>query len=461
MKTPVTAVFDIGNINKKLVLFDEQFQVVHIYSARCEKVQDDDGFPADDLQFIKQWAIDTWNELLADSRFQVKALNFTTYGATLMHIDEQGNDVTPLYSYLKEFPKDLHEQFHATYGNPLDFALETCSPPLGMLNSGLQIYWLKYKKPHLFERIRYTLHFPQYMAHLFTGKVTTEYTSIGCHTAMWNFKKRDYHQWIKDEGIINILPDFATSPVIDYKEYNGVQIPIGTGIHDSSSSLRTYLYMLEKSFLLLSFTGTWCITLNPFEYAPLKPEDLLRDCLLYMTVQGRGIRSARFFLGNEHAYQTERMAKHFDKPIDYFKSVKFDFDLFEKAQAEEDNLDKKLKPHFFTEEGTIKKEETTEDWNLSVFENYEEAYHRFFFDMVMYLKPSIDITVKKRFPENIVVDGGYAKNEVFLNTLKEIYNEATILVADIPEGIAIGAALFINQYLNPQMPKPNLKFVKI
>lgn len=454
----IHAVFDIGNINKKLILFDKNFEVVEIYKTRSQSSKDDDGFAADDLAYIKEWSQETWQELLNHEKYKVQTLNFTTYGATMMHIDENGEDVTPLYSYLKTFPEDLEKKFYDTYGNKLDFALETCSPPLGLLNSSLQIYWLKHHKPEMYERIRYSLHFPQYMAHLFTKQATTEYTSIGCHTAMWNFRRRDYHQWIKDEGIINKLPDFATRPVLDYHEHQGRKIAIGTGIHDTSSALRTYLYLFDQSFLLLSITGTWCITLNPFDHTPLRKEDVLHDCLQYLTVQGRRIKAARFYLGNEHEYQTKRMAEQFDKPEDYFKEVSFDDLILDEIIQNSEQNEKQLLPHYFTKEGTIRPEAPTEDWDLTQFESYEEAYHRFIYDMVIYLKPSIDITARKRFPRFLIVDGGYGKNEVFLETLSEVYSEMTVMATDIPEGIAIGGALFINQYLNPDMEKPKLHF---
>lgn len=461
MKKKVTAVFDIGNINKKLILFDENFEVVEIFSTRFNLVKDDDGFEADDLESIKRWSLDIWDELLQNDGYEVTALNFTTYGATMVHIDENGEDVTPLYSYIKEFPKELEEKFYTDYGEKLTLALETCSPPLGLLNSSLQIYWLKYAKPEMYEKIAYSLHFPQYMAHLFTKKVITEYTSIGCHTAMWNFRRRDYHNWIKEEKIIEKIPDFAVRPVLDYKEYYGKTIPIGTGIHDTSSALRTYLFLFDKSFLLMSFTGTWCITLNPFDHTPLREEDLIQDCLQYLTVQGRRIKASRFFLGNEHEYQTKRMAKYFDKSEQYFMDVVFDDDIYENINEQAATDGKTLKPHYFTNTGRIKDKtdlETQEDWDLNQFSSYEEAYHRFIYDFVQFMKPAINITARKRFPDYLIVDGGYGKNEVFLNTLSETYSEMTIMTTDIPEGIAMGAALFINQYLNPNMKKPTLQF---
>jgi sugar (pentulose or hexulose) kinase len=47
------------------------------------------------------------------------------------------------------------------------------------------------------QQIEKTLHLPQYLSYLFTGKYYADHTSIGCHTAMWNFQENRYHRWLK------------------------------------------------------------------------------------------------------------------------------------------------------------------------------------------------------------------------------------------------------------------------
>lgn len=461
MKKTVTAVLDVGIIQKKLILFDENFEVVDITSEKLAKTKDDDGFEGDDIQLLNQWATETWDKLVSSDQYEVKALNFSTYGATFMHIDESGNTLTPLYSYLKPFDEDLETQFYGKYGEKVKFALETCSPPLGMLNSGLQIYWLKHKKPEIYNRIKYSLHLPQYLAYLFTKEATTEYTSIGCHTGIWNFRRRDYHQWVKDEGIDNIIPDFSTSPVVGHWEGHGKQIPVGTGLHDSSSALRTYLHLFDEKFLLLGMTDTWCITLNPFDHSPLRPEDVSQDCLQYLTVQGRRVKASRFFIGNEHGYQFNRMAQHFGKPSDYHKSVKFDENLFNKANTIAQGDARSLVPHSFDASGAHKAETASQkEWDLSVFDSYEDAYHQLMRDLISFFEPAIAIAARKGLPKYLIVDGEFTDDEIFLNTLSKIYPSVEVLVPNMPEGAATGAALLINQYLNPQMKKPELGFKK-
>jgi len=58
-----------------------------------------------------------------------------------------------------------------------------------MLNSGMQILWLKKYKPGLFANVCTILHFPQYLSFLISKEIRSEFTSIGCHTAMWDFDR--------------------------------------------------------------------------------------------------------------------------------------------------------------------------------------------------------------------------------------------------------------------------------
>ena len=81
-------------------------------------------------------------------------------------------------------------------------AQQTASPILGNLNSGMQLYRIKYEKPEVFKQIKYTLHQPQYLSFILSSQVGSDITSIGCHTGLWDFEKNAYHEWVHKEGLI-------------------------------------------------------------------------------------------------------------------------------------------------------------------------------------------------------------------------------------------------------------------
>ena len=98
------------------------------------------------------------------NKYHIKAINFSTYGASFVHLDKNGKIITPLYNYLKPIPDEIVAEFDQKYGNISDV---TGSPQSGMLNSGMQLYWLKKSQPEVFKKIKYALHFPQYISYLF------------------------------------------------------------------------------------------------------------------------------------------------------------------------------------------------------------------------------------------------------------------------------------------------------
>src|SRR5690606_247105 len=214
MKKPVVAIFDVGKTNKKLFLFDEQYKIVFERSARFLETQDEDGFPCENLESLRLSVFDSLHEVFRRSEFDIKAINFSTYGASLVYLDKDGRPLTPLYNYLKPFPEELQRRFYSKYGGEERLSFQTASPALGSLNSGMQLYRLKEEKPDLFTKIKYALHLPQYMSFLISGQLYTDITSLGCHTYLWDFEKNTYHGWVKEEGLLEKFAPIVPSDTI-------------------------------------------------------------------------------------------------------------------------------------------------------------------------------------------------------------------------------------------------------
>ena len=210
MSLKVTAIFDIGKTNKKFFLFDEQLNEVYQEYIQFPAIVDDDGFDCDDLAAIEKWMLTTYKTISSDERFEVHAINFSAYGATMVHLDESLKPVTPLYNYTKPYPGGILKLFTKKHGELQAWSQQTASPALGMLNAGLQLFWLKYQKPLSFGKIKYTLFLPQYFSFLFSKKLVSEYTGIGCHTGMWDFEHNDFHNWMYEEGFAALLPAIDT-----------------------------------------------------------------------------------------------------------------------------------------------------------------------------------------------------------------------------------------------------------
>ena len=95
-KIKVTAVFDIGKTNKKFFLFDKDFREVHKEYIQFDELVDEDGHPTENLPALQKWLKDVFHRILDANEFDVKAINFSTYGASLVHLDENGNTLSLL-----------------------------------------------------------------------------------------------------------------------------------------------------------------------------------------------------------------------------------------------------------------------------------------------------------------------------------------------------------------------------
>jgi sugar (pentulose or hexulose) kinase len=435
--TPVIAIFDVGKTNKKLFLFDENYRIVYEKSARFTETVDEDGDPCENLESLRLSVFDSLREVFKLKEYSIKAINFSTYGASFVYIDETGAVVAPLYNYLKEFPADLKEQFYNTYGSEEKWARETSSPVLGNLNSGMQIYCLKYKKPKIFAKISCSLHLPQYMSYLLTGKPCTDITSIGCHTGLWNFTKNDYHDWVYKEGIAEKFAPICDAESVIKVDESADDYVVGIGLHDSSAALIPYLVSFTEPFVLIS-TGTWCISLNPFNKTPVTDEELENDCLCYIQFKGEPVKASRLFAGNEHEMQVKRITNHFDTNTSELKHVEYDRNIVSKLQN-----DPNIKRLPFT-----RHQSAFASRDLDLFGNYMEAYHQLMVDIMDQQVQSTNRILTGCKVHRIFVDGGFSKNSIYMNLLATAFPQLEIFAASMAQATAVGTAIAIHKSWN-------------
>src|SRR5436190_2742105 len=101
--TPVIAIFDVGKTNKKLFLFDRNYKIVYEKSAKFIETIDEDGDTCENLESLRLSVFDSLREVFKMKEFSIRAINFSTYGASFIYIDESGHPLTPLYNYLKKY----------------------------------------------------------------------------------------------------------------------------------------------------------------------------------------------------------------------------------------------------------------------------------------------------------------------------------------------------------------------
>ncbi len=447
------AIFDIGKTNKKFIIFDQNYEIIYEKGLKFEERPDEDEFLSEDIERLDKWIPETLEKFCKSKSYNIIAANFSAYGASLVHLDEQGKRATSLYNYLKPIPDEFYKKYEED-----ELPLKTESPILGMLNSGVHLYWLKHEKRELFNKVKSTLNFPEYCSYLVTGKKFTQITSVGCHTMMWDFKKKDFHAWFKKEGLLDLLPELTPTDHTDKIQLAGKKLDIGVGLHDSSAALIPYLKILKSKFVLLS-SGTWNISMNPFNQSPLTVSELKKDCLSFLSYQGDKVKSSRVFLGNEYEYWRLKLEKHFNKPSGYHKRIKFDPVIMNSQLIKPDNGQVFL-PQTMKGTGPLPGDFSQYQVDLDAFGNFSEAYHQLILDLTYLQKLSLDLVIEKG-TKDIVVTGGFTTNEIFLYTLAGFYPDYNIYSSKLSRASSLGAAIVLHdKWNNKPLSEDLLSFKK-
>lgn len=425
MKTDVIAIFDLGKTNKKFVLYDEQLQPVYKNTLQLPETVDEDLFPCEDHMLLKDWMLSSFAEAVHLRKYKINGINFSAYGATLVHLDKDHQPIAPVYNYLKPYDKTLQQSLYENHGGTTRFCSETASPPLGHLNSGLTLYWLQQQQPDLFAQIQCSLHLPEFCSFLFSDDLHSGITSIGCHTHLWDFPQHDYHRWVTEEGLLQKLAPLRPSGHVILKQFNGSNLLVGMGLHDSSSALIPHLKRETEPFALLS-TGTWCITLNPYNQEPLTADELESDCLCYMSYAGTPVKAARYFAGKIHEDMVDGLCKVYEKKPEYFYNMSFDEGLFLMAE-EAHNLG-----------------DAVSYYNLP---SAAQAYHHFMYSLINRLLPSIQLAIGNSEVRRVLVEGGFCRNKIFMTLLHRFLPNTDLLTSGDEEASALGAAMLMQDAL--------------
>jgi len=337
----------------------------------------------------------------------------------------------------KQSLRILFVKFKIVHNAAGRWAEETASPFLGMLNAGLQLYWLKYNKPHSFSKMKYSVFLPQYLSFLFSSILVSEYTGIGCHTGMMDFQHNDFHDWMYQEGLVELLP-----PICSDKTFlmPGKSSEISLGIHDSSAALWPYISGSKEPFILLS-TGTWSICLNPFNDTSLTKDELKQDCLCYMQADGQKVKASRLFMGNEYNNWINKLSLHFGVDDTYHKKVVFDKALYQKAKNTSSTL-----VYWTSIDHSDNEIAKMANMDLSWFDSFEEGYHHLMKELVQLQVDKIQLVITGADVKKICIDGGFVDNNFFLNILSEKLSSFEILPSLMPLGSAMGAVLALKRH---------------
>jgi sugar (pentulose or hexulose) kinase len=214
----------------------------------------------------------------------------------------------------------------------------------------------------------------------------------------------------------------------------GKSIEAGVGIHDSSASLAPYILAAPEDFVLIS-TGTWCINMNPSNSEPLTSEELEQDCLCFMGVHGRPVKSSRFFLGRIHDLNVDRLEEHFFVEESAYKGVNPGLDrirvLWESGEETQAFFRKGI-PVGLVDLGV----------DCRQFGSFDEAYTRMMVDLTRKVVHSIALILgEKDSTEHLYLTGGFARNPIFRTIICLAFPGKRIFTSEVDNASSLGAAL--------------------
>jgi sugar (pentulose or hexulose) kinase len=248
-----------------------------------------------------------------------------------------------------------------------------------------------------------------------------------------------YHSWLKDENIE--LPEPKPGNEATISKVNGQEVAIGSGLHDSSSSIIPLLKATKGSnseFILLS-TGTWIICMNPFSKEKLTDEQLKNNCLCFMTPEKKQIKSSMQILGRIHEVNAVELSNYFDVERNHFLKLKLKKSLCNEIMSKPQAL-------FFPNEiGDNFKGELK---HLDSFSSYESAYYQLIYEICERVHKGITKILDTNNNLKIIyITGGFNVNDVFVEFLRLMMPNQKIKFPKGKNASALGAAMLMEQYI--------------
>ncbi|MBI5255518.1 MAG: L-fuculose kinase [Burkholderiales bacterium] len=289
-------VLDIGKTRSKLLVLERGGTVLAQADQASGTVRSG-PWDALDTEAVAAWLSDTLAGL-GPLRAQLARAVVSAHGAAYAAVDDERLCwPVPDYEFegFDERPADWARQIG-------DFA-ETQSPDLPRgLNAATQFDWLERHHPALFAQGR-LLPYAQFWAWWLGGVASSEISSLGCHTHLWNPGQGAFSALARRRGWAERLAPLRRAweplgplrPALARRLGLPPQLQVHVGVHDSNACLARYLRSLPR--LTLVTTGTWIVVMAPG--APERRLEAAQDQLCNVSVRQERVPTGRFMGGRE------------------------------------------------------------------------------------------------------------------------------------------------------------------
>jgi sugar (pentulose or hexulose) kinase len=422
MKT--IAVIDIGKTNAKVALVDlDRFEETAVRKT-ANGVVSEGLYPHFDVERL--WRFITESLAALNAEATIDAISVTTHGATAVLLDRNGDLALPLLDYEFSGPDTVAGDYDKV--RP-PFAETGAARLPGGLNIGAQIYWQEQTFPVQFAKVASILTYAQYWSYRLTGVLSTELTSLGCHTDLWNPYSADFSTMVDARGwrplfapvrrASDVLGGLAPQAAKDTGLPSG--LPVYCGIHDSNSSLLPHVSTRASPFSVVS-TGTWVVMMAMG--ARKVALDEARDTLINVNALGDPVPSARFMGGRAFSTLIPDPAATVSRDVEA-KVAAVGWMLLPSV-PEGSGPFPRAKPRWTCNEASLTAAE-----RLAVVS----------FHLAMMTASSLDLIGAEG---EVVVEGPFAVNPSYLRMLKAATGRPVLIGSQSATGTSLGAACLVD-----------------
>lgn len=466
VKTPAIIVLDVGKTNKKVLVFDRHLKILEKESVDIGEVTDRTGLKLEQPQAVFDWFLERLKYL--SSRYHISAISITTHGAMGVCFDSNGRITCPPLAYTNEPGRQFSDDFFNEFGDRQELQLQTATAEIGeMINFAKVLYYLKKNFPERLEKTKHILLYPQYFGFLLTGNIAAEPTMLGCHTYLYDHKNNTYSDVAKNLGVIEKLPEHISNPWDVLGTVTG-QITkkcgldesciVTVGVHDSNASLLPFLITNNDNFVLNS-TGTWCVAMKPTEDISFEPQEFGRNVFYNQDVFGRPVKTSVFMGGLEY----ETYTKLFTAIHKRSEPQAFDYELYNSlfgrcrefilpSVVQGAGLFPLSKPALIDGDNRISLEQfRSMSGKPSFADNYEFSLAVLNSSLAVQTFCALE-AAGYRDGGQIFVEGGFRKNEPYLQLLTVFYPQSNVCKTNINEATAVGAAILALAALRSKRP---------
>jgi hypothetical protein len=177
--------------------------------------------------------------------------------------------------------------------------------------------------------------------------------------------------------------------------------------------------------------------MNPFNSDPLTAHELKKDCLSFMSIRQKPVKSSRLFLGRIHDVNVHRLSSLFEVEDKAYKSVELDEAMI--RSLSKGNRGRRV---FFAE--GLNDDYMDRSVDKEQFRNFDEAYHQLLLDLVDLTKESLALIIPEvDRSKKIFISGGFSKNPIFLKLLASHFPDKRVFTSEVANATSLGAALVL------------------